>query len=119
MSDEKGYEESAEVVDYDETNGDISQELNNHDNQPGDNRHESYDHRGALLVDGIYPCVLFVSRFGRGTTKEDVQEFMSKFGPTTAVTVRDNIAFVDFANAEDAKKAKEACHYNAGIFNAY
>lgn len=59
--------------------------------------------------------MLFVSRFRRDTTVRDIEDLMHPFGPTTAVTIRDNIAFVDFVSAEDAAKAKEACHYHPGL----
>jgi len=73
------------------------------------------DGRAGIVVNGIIPNVLFVSRFGRGLSKDDFLELFNKFGETSDITVRDNIAFVDFRNPEDAKAAKEALHRKAGL----
>lgn len=64
---------------------------------------------------GIVPNVLFISRFRRETTVRDIEELMKPYGATADITIRDNIAFVDFLNAEDAAKAKHACHYHPGL----
>jgi hypothetical protein len=64
---------------------------------------------------GIVPNVLFISRFRRDTTVRDIEELMKPYGATADITIRDTIAFVDFLNAEDAAKAKHACHYSPGL----
>lgn len=65
------------------------------------------------IVNGIYPNILFMSRFSLTTSKEDIRILCDKYGKTLDISIKDNIAFVDFENAEDAKRAKEECHHHA------
>jgi len=138
MSDQEEYisrpegaadDETGEVVDYDDRGDDY------YDNNIENNNAQEFDHEGpdgkisqhgldikrrsdgrvGIVVNGIIPNVLFISRFGRGTTKHDVEELMRKYGPTSDITVRDNIAFVDFVNDADAEKAKNELHYHPGL----
>jgi len=122
-------EDTGEVVDYDDradeyfessAEGNTAAEANNGEDQDPTKKRTAgvkrrSDGREGVVINGIIPNVLFISRFARGTTKQDVEDIMSRFGPTSDITVRDTIAFVDFVNEEDAKRAKNELHYHPGL----
>ncbi|CEO95980.1 RRM domain-containing protein [Plasmodiophora brassicae] len=53
---------------------------------------------------------LFVVNFSRNTKDRDLQNLFEPFGKITRVDVRNNYAFVEFDNLEDAKAAKQKLH---------
>jgi RNA recognition motif-containing protein len=73
------------------------------------------DGRPGVSINGLIPNVLFVSRFPRSIRREDVEAHMTQFGTISDVTVRGEIAFVDFVDAADAMKAKIATHRHPGL----
>lgn len=107
------YEETEEAADHDEVKRD--------DGENEKKTQETVDKgpsefkgnrpwRDYPVVNGIYPNILFFSRFHESTTKNDIRELCEKYGPTTDISIKENIAFVDFKDEKDARRAKEELH---------
>lgn len=73
------------------------------------------DRRRLGNSQGVVEHVLFISRFDPNTTKQDIKELFAPFGALGDINIMTNIAFIDFANAEDASKAKFALHHQPGL----
>jgi hypothetical protein len=66
--------------------------------------------------DIINPNVLFISRFRFGTTTEaDIKKHFDKYGPIKSVVLRHKVAYVEYENEEDAKRAKHDAHHQPGL----
>ena len=114
-----GSDEGGEIVDYEDVGG-VNYENGNTNNEEAGNRNQEngqsrYNGKSRVVVNGLVPNVLFVSRFGRATTKSEVEELFNKYGPTLDITIKENIAFVDFKNPEDATRAKSELHFRPNL----
>ena len=116
-----------EQVDYEDAGDDIyynDNEQNDKKDIEGDANHRELsaedisnirDRRRLGNSQGVVEHVLFISRFSPETTKQDIKDLFAPFGSLGDINIMTNIAFIDFANAEDASKAKFALHHRPGL----
>jgi hypothetical protein len=113
---EVDFEEGAEDDHKSENNGSIGGDADVAENGSDAGNYLKSKFKNSIpAVDGVFPNVLFITRFARGTTKEAIEELMNSFGVTTFITFKETMAFVDFANVDDAANAKKALHGNPGL----
>jgi hypothetical protein len=91
------------------------QDLDNHDVDGNKIIKPRTDGGIGVSVNGYIPNVIFISRFAPGMGKGELENFMSKFGAITEVSIKGAIAFVEFERAEDATTAKHTCHMHSGL----